>query len=91
VRIAAQLDAYTWRGSCVQVGRHDQRSAPVKREGRHEHPAVPDRHQVWNACFRLGEQQPHGVPRLRGAELSVRLERRLRPCYLPERYPLLRG
>ena len=44
------------RGRC-QIGRHDQRGAPVERERRDQHPPVPDGHQLGNPALRLLLQQ----------------------------------
>jgi hypothetical protein len=61
VRIAAQLGPQTRRRRGVQVSGHRQRRTPVERERRHQHPAMPDRHQLRNAGFGLPEQQRHRI------------------------------
>ena len=54
VRVAAALHlAARMRGVRRQVGRHDRGRAPVERERRHEHPPVPQRHQLGHPAARL--------------------------------------
>jgi hypothetical protein len=46
MRIAAQLGDQPRRGGVLEVRGHDLRRPPVEGEGRHHHPAMPDRHEV---------------------------------------------
>ena len=66
VRIPAQLHPQPGRGRAGQVRRHRQRRAPVERERGHQHPPVPDRHQLRHPRLRLAQQQPDRIPRPSG-------------------------
>ena len=55
------------RGSGCQIGGHRQRGAPEEREGRDEHPPVPDRHQLGHPRLRLrSSSSPTGSRPLAG-------------------------
>ena len=62
VRVPAQLHPQPRRGRGGQVGRHRQRRSPVEGERGHQHPAVPDRHQLRHPRLRLPQQQPDRIP-----------------------------
>ena len=61
VRVTAQLHIEPRRGAPVEVCRHDLRGAPVERERRCHHPAVPHRDQVGVAPGVLFLEQVDGV------------------------------
>ena len=67
VGVTAQLHGHARHRGCCQIGRHDQRGAPVERERRDQHPPVPDGHQLGNPALRLLLQQrdrdPGGLAR----------------------------
>ena len=71
-----------------QVGRHRQRRPPVERERRHQHPPVPDGHQLGHPRRRLVQQQPDRITRPARRELGMRLQRRHRPGILTPGHPV---
>ena len=75
VRIAAQLSVQTRRRRGSQVGGHHQRCPSIESEGRHQHPAVPDRHQFRDPGLVLAEQQPNRVAWIGRRELRMGLQR----------------
>ncbi len=62
VRVPAQLHPQPGGGRAGQVRRHRQRRAPVEGERGHQHPPVPDRHQLRHPRRRLAQQQPDRIP-----------------------------
>ena len=88
VRVPAQLHPQPRGGRAGQVRRHRQRRAPVERERRHQHPPVPDRHQLRHPRRRLAQQQPDRIPPPPRRELGLRLQRSHRPGVLPQSHPV---
>jgi len=76
VRVAAGLHADAGAGRARQVGRHDRRRAAVEGEGRGQHAAVADRHQVLDAALAAAHQQFDRVGTILGrAEAGMALAR----------------
>jgi hypothetical protein len=78
VGVPAQLGIERGPGSAGQVGGHQQRRAAIEGELRHQHPSIPDRHQIRHPVGGLAVQQ---VDRIVGRvhQLGVRLERNCLP------------
>ena len=79
VRITAQLGAQSCGRRRRQVGGHDARAATEEGEGRHQHPAVADRHQLGGPSSGLALEDGDGilagrqrVPRREGLEGDLR-------------------
>src|SRR6185312_6822179 len=90
VSVAARLHGKAGRGRARQVARHGQRGAAVVRERRHQHAAVPDRHQVRNARLPLPLQEGDRIRRVgRAIECRVAVERRVFAGRLPQSRPLV--
>jgi hypothetical protein len=64
--VAAQLHLQAGRWRFRQIGRHDLRCAPVKRERRDHHASVPNRDQIWFPVGVLCLQQCDRVRTIRG-------------------------
>ena len=92
VSVAAELHRDPRPRGGRQIGRHDQRGAPVERERRHQHPPVPDRDKFGDAGRGLLLEQLDGVgavrPRLQSACAGSRSRR---PGLLATRSALLDG
>ena len=74
VRVPAQLHPQPRRRRGGQIRRHRQRRAAVERERRHQHPPVPDRHQL---------RHPASAP----APTAARPDRATRPARTPHATP----
>ena len=65
MRITAQLGVQPGIGARRQVRRHQQRRTAVERERRHQHPPVPDRHQLRHPRLRLRLQESDRIRTMR--------------------------
>ena len=77
VGVTAQLHGDPGDRGCRQVGCHDQRGAPVEREGGDQHPPVPDRDQLRHPArrpapraARSGRDGPARAPTGRGSTVA---------------------
>ncbi len=88
VGIPAQLHPQPRRGSGGQVRCHRQRRPPVERERGHQHPPVPDRHQLRHPRLFLLQQQPDRIPVPGRGELRMGFQRGRRPGVLAAGHPV---
>ena len=86
VGVPAQLHPQPGGGRPGQIRCHRQRRTAVEGERGHQHPPVPDRHQLRYPRLRLAQQQPDRVPLTARREFGMRFQRGRRPGILPQRH-----
>ena len=67
MRITAQLHLQTGPRQARQIRGHQVGRATVERERRHQHPPIPDRHELRHPCLRLLFEERHGARSARTA------------------------
>ena len=72
MRVPAQLRMQPGIGTRRQIRRHQQRRTAVERKRRHQHPAVPDRHQLRHPRPRLRLQQGNRILTMRSQTRTQR-------------------